>query len=180
MHCDFFTSWHFGHTYAHNLKTTGLIWICYILNNCSTIGDLFSMLELDVRYDWWVTAPNTHHSLFPLSHLCMLTHIHVTSKLQVIYRWSAYWRLLYYWRHSLCCLQMHERSDWRATAPDMHQLFSDKTMCMYMCQPSSQAWKGAGGKRAWFQPFAHALNFGGLPLLSLITDTHPTTRDITT
>ena len=49
---------------------------------------VFSVLELDARYDWRVMAPNTHHSLFPMSLLCVLTRI--TWKLQVIYGHSAY------------------------------------------------------------------------------------------
>ena len=49
---------------------------------------LFSVLELDVRHDWWVMAPSTHCSFFLISHLCVLTHI--TRKLQVMYGRSAY------------------------------------------------------------------------------------------
>ena len=37
-------------------------------------------------------------------------------------------RLLYYQRHFLSGLELHERSDWRATATDTHQLYSD-TIC---------------------------------------------------
>ena len=40
-------------------------------------------------------------------------------------------RLLYYRRHSLYSLELHGVFDWRATAPDMHQLFSDATLCAY-------------------------------------------------
>ena len=40
--------------------------------------------------------------------------------------------------------------------------------------------RGRKGERAWFQPFAHALNYGGIPLLMHIIDTHLTTCDITT
>ena len=43
-------------------------------------------------------------------------------------------RLLYYWRHSLCGLELHERSDWRATATDMHWLFFDTTL-LYTASP---------------------------------------------
>ena len=41
----------------------------------------FSALELDARYKWWVMAPNTHHSLFPINHLCVLTCITTTTLL---------------------------------------------------------------------------------------------------
>ena len=40
-------------------------------------------------------------------------------------------RLFYYRRHSLCGLELHERSNWRATAPDIHQSFSDTTLDAY-------------------------------------------------
>ena len=50
---------------------------------------IFSMLELDVRYDWQVMVPSTHRSLFLIINLCVLTYI--TWKLQVIYGHSAYW-----------------------------------------------------------------------------------------
>ena len=43
-------------------------------------------------------------------------------------------RLLYYRRHSLCGLEFHERSDWRATVPDTHQLFFDTTLCVRILQ----------------------------------------------
>ena len=43
--------------------------------------------------------------------------------------------LLYYRRHSLCGLKLHEISDWRAMASDTHQLFSDTTMCAYTASP---------------------------------------------
>ena len=51
---------------------------------------LFSVLEVDVRYKWWVVAPNMHSSFLSKGHnLCILTGI--TWKLQVIYEHSAYW-----------------------------------------------------------------------------------------
>ena len=33
-----------------------------------------SVLEPDARYNWWVMAPNMHHSPFLISYLCVLTH----------------------------------------------------------------------------------------------------------
>ena len=42
---------------------------------------------------------------------------------------------LCYQRHCLCSLELHERSDWRATAPDTHQPFSDTTLCAYTASP---------------------------------------------
>ena len=62
---------------------------------------LFSVLELDAIYNWQVTAPNTHCSVPPTSHLCVLTGI--TWKLKDIYRCCAYWttallqKILFVW-----------------------------------------------------------------------------------
>ena len=66
----------FVHTYAHNLKTTGCIWMLYISNDCHTIRHIQFLV------------PNTRHSLFPIYHLCILTRI--TWKLQVVHECSAY------------------------------------------------------------------------------------------
>ena len=44
------------------------------------------VLELDTRHDWWVMAPNTHHSLIRVDHLCILTH---TSR--KLFGWSTKW-----------------------------------------------------------------------------------------
>ena len=71
MNHNHFSIWHFVCTYAHNSKTTGRIWTFYISNDCSSIRDV----ELDERYGWQVMTPNTHCSLFPTRHLCVLTHI---------------------------------------------------------------------------------------------------------
>ena len=50
---------------------------------------IFSVLKLDARYNWWVMSPNTHGSLFPISHLstytCNLKNTRHT------YGCSAYW-----------------------------------------------------------------------------------------
>ena len=90
------------------------------------------MLELDLRYNRWVMASNTHCSLFSISLLCILTCI--TWKLQVIHvHMDALHieRLLYYRKYSLCALELHERSYWRAKAPDMHRSFSDTALHVY-------------------------------------------------
>ena len=46
-------------------------------------GYVFSRLDLYARYNQWVMDPNTHHTHFPMWHLCILTLI--TRKLQVVY-----------------------------------------------------------------------------------------------
>ena len=90
------------------------------------------LLELDARYDWWVMAPNVHCSLFPISSSCIYMYLHVQLE-----KYRSYMdiqhikRLLYYQRHFLCVLELHERSHSRATAPDTHLSFSDTTLCAY-------------------------------------------------
>ena len=49
---------------------------------------LFSVLQLKVRYEWWVMVPKMHCSPFLISHLCALTRI--TWKLWVVYGCCAY------------------------------------------------------------------------------------------
>ena len=52
---------------------------------------IFCVIELDERYDWWVTPPNMHHSLFPISHVCVYSELRrITWKLLAIYGRSAY------------------------------------------------------------------------------------------
>ena len=82
-HRNHFPIQHFVHIYACNSKTTGDTRTFYISNDCSTIGDVYFLLEVDVRYKWRVMPPNTHHSLFPISH-CVYTvvaHQHIITKL---------------------------------------------------------------------------------------------------
>ena len=43
--------------------------------------------------------------------------------------------LLYYRRHSLYDLELHERSNWRAITPEMHQSFLDTTLSCVYCKP---------------------------------------------
>ena len=42
---------------------------------------------------------------------------------------------LYYRRHSLCTLELHERPKWRAMAPDTHQMLPNTTLCAYTASP---------------------------------------------
>ena len=52
--------------YMHNLINTciytGHIWMFYISNDCSTIGDIFCVFKLCKRSDRRVTTPNMHQS----------------------------------------------------------------------------------------------------------------------
>ena len=73
-HHNHFSIQHVVGTYTHSLKTTGHMWMFYVSNDCSTIRDVyFLLLELDLRYWWWVMAANTPHSVFWISHLCVVT-----------------------------------------------------------------------------------------------------------
>ena len=55
---------HFVRNYTHKLKTKGRIRTFYLLNDCTTIGDIyvFSWLELYARYHQQVMDPNTHRN----------------------------------------------------------------------------------------------------------------------
>ena len=56
----------FVHTYTRNSKTTGRIYanIVHIQSLLYYWKHLFSVLELDTRYDLGVMPPNTHRSSF--------------------------------------------------------------------------------------------------------------------
>ena len=58
-------------------------------------------------------------------------HYMYNLKVQVMYGCQHIEQLFYYWRHSLCGFDLHERSDWRAMAQNTQQSFSDKTLCAY-------------------------------------------------
>ena len=91
-------------------------------------------LKLDVRYDWRVMAPSTCCSFFSISHLCVLTHI--TWKLQVIFGRSAYQMIALLSETFLAWFTVAREFNWRATAPETHQSFSDATLCVYIyCKP---------------------------------------------
>ena len=83
MHHNLFLMWCFVRNYPHNSNYRSYIDVLHIEWLLHYWRCLFSVLELDVRYDWWVMAPNMYHS-----HLCILAHI--TWKLQVIYGCSTY------------------------------------------------------------------------------------------
>ena len=61
---------------------------CHYRHACWVCGGPQLGLALDARCNWWVMAPNAHHRLFLVCHLCILTCI--TWKLQVIYEHSTY------------------------------------------------------------------------------------------
>ena len=103
QHCTISKLWiqtHIATSFWYNILCilTLITWKLQVVHGCSTyrMTDILSemsifFIKLNARYNWWVMIPNMHRSLFLISHLCVLTHIHVTWKLQVTYRRSAYW-----------------------------------------------------------------------------------------
>ena len=78
--------------FVHNCKLiTRKLQVVYGLSTYWTTALLskvtFSVLQLDVRHDWWVMGSGMHHSVFPIYHLCIVIHIF----LQNIHGRSAYW-----------------------------------------------------------------------------------------
>ena len=137
MLCNHFPIGHFVHTYAPNSKTSGHIWMLYMhikqllyYRKC-----LFFVLELDVRYERQVMDSNTPHSVFMIIHLCILTCKPEKYRSHTYMNVEHMKQLLYYQRHSLCGLQLHERSDWWTKAPDRHWSFYDTTLCAYTASP---------------------------------------------
>ena len=80
---------------------------------------LFSRLEACVLCNKRVMALNIHHSVYLITQLCVLTHIIeiYRSYMNVLHiKW-----LLCYQGDSLCDLDLHEGSYWRATTANMHR-----------------------------------------------------------
>ena len=77
-HQNHFAIRHFVRTYTRNLKTTGCMRrSTYRMTILLSQMSIF-VLELDSRYKWRVTPPNTHHNRF------------LMRKLQVVLECSAY------------------------------------------------------------------------------------------
>ena len=101
---------------------------------------LFSVLELDVRYKWWIMYPNTHCSLFSISHFWVYTVVLKTHTCIKLENFRSYVdvehieQLLYYRMHSLCGLQLHERSYWRESYGSRHPSVNlwNNIVCVYL------------------------------------------------
>ena len=89
----------FVHTYTRTSKTSPPMRTFHILNDCSHIGDIYIyfVLELDGRYESQDMPPNTHRSLFSLSHLC------IAKKFGHIGTVCSWINLLTSWLKKLCC-----------------------------------------------------------------------------
>ena len=94
----------------------------------------FCVRELNARYNWWVMAPKTHCSLFPISYLYVFTCI--TWELQVIYGRSAYWMTALLLETFLVCFRVTWEIQLERYNPSMHQSFSlsYNIVCIY-CKP---------------------------------------------
>ena len=92
---------------------------------------LSSVLELDARCDWQVMAPNTHHSFFLISHLCILTCL----KLQVIHGCSSYRMTVLLLKTFLMWFRVAWEIHLESHGPETHWLFSHTTLCEYTASP---------------------------------------------
>ena len=96
------------------------------------ITDLLSEMsvfcvESGCEYDWWLMAPNMHCSLFsnqPIVH----TYMHTLKNTGHIWMFCMTALLFETCSHGL---ELYERSNWRATAPNTHWWFSDTTLCAF-------------------------------------------------
>ena len=93
-------------------------WRPYLLSRFYYQWYLFSGIELYVRCDRWVIAPNTPHNLFQYDFLCPLTLI--TRKLQVVYGRSTYRMTVLLSRMSIFCVRDDARYNWQVIAPNTH------------------------------------------------------------
>ena len=57
-------------------------------------------------------------------------------------------QLLYYQRYSLRGLELHDKFNWIDMAQDMHQSFSDTTLCLNTASPSGVHPRGGEGRPA--------------------------------
>ena len=93
----------------------------------------FSLLELDVVHNWWVMAPNTHCSRFPISHLCILAHISL--KVQAVYGCFACQMTTLLSETFLVFFIVAWEIHWRATGPrHVSVVLWYNIVCIY-CKP---------------------------------------------
>ena len=94
----------------------------------------FSSLELNVFQDRWVIAPETHHNLFQIHHLCVLTYI--TQKLNVVYGRCTYWMTVplsdraIFWVKAACKIHLVRYSSRHALKVFFDMAFVCKVTCM--------------------------------------------------
>ena len=109
MHRNHFAIRRFLRTYTRNSKTTGCMRTFYISKDCFTITDVYILLEPHSRYKWRVTPPNTHRSLFLISHFytytVFLDALFENFRSYVNVQHIA--RLLHYQRHCLFVLELY-------------------------------------------------------------------------
>ena len=103
--------------HINNWSTIGdipfLVWSCIQAN----VGKLWFQKCIAVSF-WYAICVYLHASLENCMSYMDVQHIE---------------QLLYYQRPSFCGLVLHKRSNWRATAPDMHpsRLLPNTTLCAY-------------------------------------------------
>ena len=99
-----FPTYHFVCKYKHNLKTKGHIRMFYLLNDCSTIKDIYSLGQScmwDTIDELWIKT--CIPTIFLYNILWML--ILVTWKPQVVCRCSTYWTTALLSEMSIFCVR---------------------------------------------------------------------------
>ena len=94
---------------------------------------LLSVLELDARYEWRVTPPNTHRSRFPvvLKNMWNFTLSYVDFH-PIICGRSTYPTTTVLLEKFFVWFRVAWETDWTATAPDTYRSFSGTTLCAYI------------------------------------------------
>ena len=93
---------------------------------------LFSVLELDTRYEWWLTPPNMHHILFRKQFVCVRLYLrHITWKLQVISGCSTYWTTAVLLDTFFVSIRVSWEIQLESYDPRHASSFSGTTLCAY-------------------------------------------------
>ena len=73
VHRNHFPMRHYVHTYTSNSELQVICDPSTYPMTALLLEMAIVVLELDARYDWRVMLPNTHHSLFFISHLYIIS-----------------------------------------------------------------------------------------------------------
>ena len=109
----FFLSFFLSFSHMHNSKTTGCIWMLYIPNNCSIIGNVPFQFRATSELQLVSYGPEQAPQSLSDTSFC----VHFSKQLE---KYRVYTnvlhikQLLYDWVCSFCGVQMHGRSNWQA------------------------------------------------------------------
>ena len=104
VYCAGFPICHFVCNYKPNLKTKGHIRMFYLSNDCSTIGDIYSLGQSciwDTIDELWIKTRIPTIFLYNILYMLIL----VIRKLQVICRCSTYWKTALLSEMSILCVR---------------------------------------------------------------------------